>query len=311
MILCITLNPIIDKLLKLNEFTQGKSAHVQEVKLMAGGKGNNVARVLKNLGFEVMAFNLLGGFEGKQFKSILEAEKLNNSAMWINNRTRTHIFHKEENFNRLTDFYEPSPEISEKEKKLLLIKIKNLIKRCKLVVMSGSSPCKITDDVFYEVARLANSYGIKAIIDSSQDALKISLNASPFLIKPNKEETEEIINKKINNSYDIIEALDFYQSKNIKFIVISMGKDGAFIRYNRKTYKSTTPDIPVLNPFGSGDCMVAGFIKGIFENRDIEDIISLGMAAGTANAARSDIALINEKDINKFLPEIKVKLISK
>jgi len=310
MILCITLNPIIDKLLKLDEFMQGKSAHIKEVMLMAGGKGNNVARVLKNLGFEVMAFNLLGGFEGKQFKNILETEKLNNCAMWINNRTRTHIFIKEEKINRLTDFYEPSPIITEDEKRLLLIKLKNLIKKSNMVVISGSSPCDVADDIFYEVAHIANKFNIKAVVDTSQNALKLSLNASPFLIKPNKEETEELIGKKINNFNDMNEALDFYESKNIKFIAISMGKDGAFVRYKGKTYKAETPDIKVLNSFGSGDCMVAGFIKGIIEGQSPENIISLGMAAGTANAARSDIAFISEKEINEFLPKIKVKLLN-
>jgi fructose-1-phosphate kinase PfkB-like protein len=55
--------------------------------------------------------------------------------------------------------------------------------------------------------------------------------------------------------------------------------------------------------------MVAGFIKGILQDMPIEKIIKVGMAAGTANAVKTDIATIDEKDINKYMPQIKVELI--
>ena len=309
MILCITLNPIIDKILKVDKFSQGSSVHASEVRLIAGGKGNNVARVLSKLGLDVLAFNLLGGFEGSQLKEILEAGGIKNDEFRINGRTRIHNFILEQDSGRLTDIYEPSPEITIKEKRLILCKIKDIIKSSNFVVISGSSPCTIADDIFFETVLAAGKYGLKTIVDTSGNALKIALKAKPFLIKPNKEETEEIINKKINSQKDIISALDFYESKDIKFSVISMGKLGAYIRYEGRTYRAQTPDIATSNSFGSGDSMVAGFIKGIMQDMPIESIIKIGMAAGTANAVKTDIAFIDEEDINKFIPQIKVDLI--
>jgi tagatose 6-phosphate kinase len=309
MILCITLNPIIDKILKVDKFRQGGSAHSTEIKLFGGGKGNNVARVLKGLGIDVLAFNLLGGFEGSQLKAILDTEGIKNDEFVIKGRTRIHNFILEETSGRLTDIYEPSPEIAAGEKRLILKKIKNLIKFSRFVVISGSSPGQLAEDIFFETVIAANKNGLKTIVDTSGNALKIALKGRPFLIKPNKEETEEIINKKIKNQNDIIDALDFYESEGIKISVISMGRLGAYIRYEGKTFKAQTPDVAAANSFGSGDCMVAGFIKGILQDMPIENIIKIGMAAGTANAVKTDIASISQRDINEYMPQIKVDLI--
>lgn len=309
MILCITLNPIIDKILKVNKFRKGGSAYSSEINLYGGGKGNNVARVLNSLGFDVLAFNLLGGFEGRQLKAILEAGGIKNDDFFINGRTRIHDFILEKDSGRLTDIYEPSPEITAEEKVLILQKIKDIIKFSSMVVISGSSPCRLADDIFFEVVLAAKKQGLKTIADTSGNAFKIALKAGPFLIKPNKEEAEEIINKKINSQKDIISALDFYESEDIKFSVISMGRLGAYVRYKGRTYRAQTPDIAAANSFGSGDCMVAGLIKGIMQDMPIEKIIKIGMAAGTANAGKIGIAAIDEKDINEYIPQIKVDLI--
>ena len=85
---------------------------------------------------------------------------------------------------------------------------------------------------------------------------------------------------------------------------------GAYIRHEGRTYKAQTPDIAAANSFGSGDCMVAGFIKWILQDMPIEKIIKVVMAAVTANAAKTGIATIDEKDINKYMPQIKVELIN-
>jgi tagatose 6-phosphate kinase len=307
MILCITLNPIIDKIIKVDKFRQGGSAHSTEINLFGGGKGNNVARVLNGLGMDVLAFNLLGGFEGAQLKAILNAGRIKNDEFAIKGRTRIHNFILEKDSGRLTDIYEPSPEITSEEKKLILQKIKDIIEFSEFVVIGGSSPCQIADDIFFETVLAAKEHGLKTIVDTSGNALKIALKAKPFLIKPNKKETEEIINKNINNQKDIIAALDFFESEDIKISVISMGRMGAYVRYEGRTFKAQTPDIEAANSFGSGDCMVAGFIKGLLRDMPIEKIIKLGMAAGTANAVKTDIASIDEKDINKYMPQIKIE----
>jgi fructose-1-phosphate kinase PfkB-like protein len=64
MILTVTLNTAIDKTLAVPNFRLGRRHRTVEQTTMPGGKGVNVARVLKTLGAPVIATGLAGGATG-------------------------------------------------------------------------------------------------------------------------------------------------------------------------------------------------------------------------------------------------------
>src|SRR5919112_2035273 len=64
MIITVTLNAAIDKTLAVPNFRLGRRHRTVEQTTMPGGKGVNVARVLKTLGQPVIATGLAGGPTG-------------------------------------------------------------------------------------------------------------------------------------------------------------------------------------------------------------------------------------------------------
>jgi fructose-1-phosphate kinase PfkB-like protein len=64
MIITVTLNTAIDKTLSVPNFRLGRRHRTVEQTTMPGGKGVNVARVLKTLGAPVIATGLAGGATG-------------------------------------------------------------------------------------------------------------------------------------------------------------------------------------------------------------------------------------------------------
>ena len=65
MILTVTLNMALDVTYHVERFERGHTTRVGEVARRAGGKGVNVARVLHELGHEVVVTGLAGGFTGE------------------------------------------------------------------------------------------------------------------------------------------------------------------------------------------------------------------------------------------------------
>ena len=61
MILCVTLNPCLDKTLIVPAWRPGDSVRGRAVREVVGGKGNNVARALTRLGRSVRPATFLGG----------------------------------------------------------------------------------------------------------------------------------------------------------------------------------------------------------------------------------------------------------
>jgi len=88
-ILTVTLNPAIDKTMRIKGFELGKDHRFEEPLLSAGGKGLNVSRALKKLGIKNLATGFLGGPDGEFIQGALCREKIDQDFIAIKFNTRT------------------------------------------------------------------------------------------------------------------------------------------------------------------------------------------------------------------------------
>ena len=73
MIYTVTFNPSIDYIVRLEQFTPGEINRVNYEQILPGGKGINVAIVLKNLGHDATALGFLAGFTGTAMQQQLRS----------------------------------------------------------------------------------------------------------------------------------------------------------------------------------------------------------------------------------------------
>ena len=74
MILCVNLNAAIDKTIVVNSFQLGEIHRPEVVKSLAGGKGCNVARALKQFGAKPVVTGWVGGTAGQFIEGGLHEE---------------------------------------------------------------------------------------------------------------------------------------------------------------------------------------------------------------------------------------------
>src|SRR4051812_23497432 len=74
MILCVTLNPCLDKTLTVPSWRPGDLVRGTRVREVVGGKGNNVARALKRLGRSPRPVTFLGGAIGQHSAELLRRD---------------------------------------------------------------------------------------------------------------------------------------------------------------------------------------------------------------------------------------------
>src|SRR6185437_12243192 len=74
MILCVTLNPCLDKTLTVPSWRPGDLVRGTAVREVVGGKGNNVARALRRLGQSSRPVTFLGGAVGTTCESLLRSD---------------------------------------------------------------------------------------------------------------------------------------------------------------------------------------------------------------------------------------------
>lgn len=93
----------------------------------------------------------------------------------------------------------------------------------------------------------------------------------PFLIKPNNHELGEMFNVELKRKEDIIIYAKKLQALGAQHVLVSMAGDGAIlVTKDGKVYETMPPKGKVVNSVGAGDSMVAGFITGYLNTKDME-----------------------------------------
>ncbi len=308
MILTVTLNPTIDRVYFIEKFEIGKLHRAKRITRSAGGKGINVARVAKIIGRETAAMGFVGGYTGSFIKSEVEKLGIKNLFTDIEGETRTSV-NISDRSGASGEILEEGPMVSEDEKDRFIKEYSSNIDAYDLICVSGSLPKGLTSDFYIELIRIAKEKGKKIIVDTSGSVLCDVLSAKPYMVKPNKDEIAETLGKEVETDDDIKEALTFIFEKGVEVPLISLGKEGAAAMIDGSFYKFLTPEVKVVNAVGSGDSAVSGIASGLDMGYKTEDAIRLGMASGTANTQFEQTGLVTKEMVEKYFPQVTVKMI--
>ena len=189
-----------------------------------------------------------------------------------------------------TEINGSGPDIPQEKLDELFEKLDHL-KENDTLVLAGSIPSSLPDDIYEQIMKKLDQQGIKIIVDATNDLLKKVLPYHPFLIKPNHRELEELFNVKIENKEDLIHYARKLQEQGAINVLVSLGKDGAIlVSEDTHVYYCAGAKGKLLNSVGSGDSMVAGFIAGYLKDKKYDEALKLGSACGGATAFSEDLA---------------------
>lgn len=274
MIYTLTLNPSLDYFVEVADFTLGKTNRSKSETLYPGGKGINVSLMLDILGYSSVALGFYAGVVGQSIAQLLP--ELSQDFITLpegNSRINLKVKNMES-----TEINGAGPEIPVEQANQLKQKIKNL-KEEDILVLSGSVPKSLSADIYQQLMELTPCG--KVVLDSTGESLLSALGNRPFLIKPNRQELEELF----PNETDIPSSARLLQEKGAQNVLVSLGGDGAyFLDAEGKEYLSTAPKGELVQAVGSGDAMVAGFLAGYLETSDYAMAFHNALAAGSAAA---------------------------
>lgn len=284
MIYTITFNPAIDYVIETPNFKTGEINISKKEHILPGGKGINVSIILKALEIDSTAFAFVAGFIGDEIEKKVKEYGIKTDFIKLeNDNSRINV--KIETPAQETAINGRGPYISEDNIQLLFKKLEK-IKNGDILVLSGSIPKGIQNDIYQNICQKLENKDVKIIVDTTGEVLLKTLRYHPFLIKPNQDELGELFNIKISSKDDAIEYAKKLQQKGAKNVLVSMGKNGAILLdENGYSYKmNTLNEEKSINTVGAGDSMVAGFIAGYQMFHNYEKAFKMGMAAGSATA---------------------------
>lgn len=306
MIYTVTLNPAVDYYMDMNKLEEGELNKVNNSYTLAGGKGINVSKVLKNFGIESMALGFCGGFTGEYIRADLNKYGIKDNFILLEEDTRINVKIKTE--KKETEIMGKSPKIL-KQNIDALLSIVDSIEDNDILVLSGSVPSSVKEDIYKDIIdKTKSKNNVRVILDSRENAFKIAVKEKVFLTKPNKKELSEYFGKDIRSVYDIIVYAQQLVKDGSENVIVSLGKEGSIIVNKDEAYIGNAPDGELVSSVGAGDAMVAGIVYGISQNLSIIDAYKYAIASGTATAFSEGLTTF--ENMNNLLDKVEVKKIN-
>lgn len=313
MILTVTLNPSLDRRYFIQGFEKGKVYRAEDVQYTPGGKGLNVAKVIRSFNEPVMATGFLGGRNGRHVEEMLDDMGIYHNFIPIKGETRSSLTILSDDGSP-TEVLEESPSISGEEVLELYKVYRELIRDSKIICASGSIPQGLPTDIYRDLIIMANEQDKKFFLDTKGEALKIGIEASPFLVKLNRDELEGLIGCMLTSQEDIIRGARYILENGVKIVIIPLRKAGYMVFYDGYFYKVKVPNIKMINSVGSEDSMMAGFVVSLLRNYDFEYLLKVAAACGIANAMEAEAGKVDMHNMKKIMNDVdieKIKIRSK
>lgn len=286
MLLIVNLNLAVDEIVLMDALTPGGVHRSRRTVRRAGGKGVNVARVLKTLNESALLMGFLGGQAGGFIARELQREGIAFSSTPIQNESRTCIILDDETNRTQTVINEAGPEISSEELQRFLNDYAEQLPASDPVIITGSLPTDLPPDIYAQLISIANERGKRVLLDASSEPLRAALAAQPFFVKINHAEAGELLGIRISDADAAAKACRRLMKAGARNAMITLGADCALLNFEGVEYRIKPPQIEARNSVGSGDALMAGFAAGLVRGLKVEEVARLAVAAGTANALR-------------------------
>ena len=273
-----------------------------------GGKGINVSRVLAALRQPTVALAIVGGQVGRTFGARLRGVGLPSILIRIPGETRRNYHLQSRRPSVLLKINTPGPQVTREairrlERHLRILPLTD-------VILSGSLPPGLPLSTYARLIRLLACRRVRVVVDTSGPALRRSLSAKPWLIKPNREEAEALLGMRLTSRARVAEAAWSLVRRGPQAVLLSLGGDGAVLaRRGNRLLWAKPPRVAVRSSVGAGDALAAGFVAGHRLTGSFAEALRLGVACGTAAAMTSGPQLCRRAEVERLIPRIRLRTI--
>ena len=319
MLICVTPNPALDRTLIVPHFNLHDVSRATQVITAAGGKGLNVARVVKLLGGEVRCVAPIGGHIGRLFAQLARAEGLPGDWTWTQAETRLAMIVAEADGNDASVVNEPGPRITPDEWRDFSARVLSNLRQTNAITFSGSVVLGPSPDDYAALLSQCVVTGKDVWADVSGDYLRAAASVPNINIKVNAQEAsglsdllplghsglEERRGEGVRSLDQAVSlAHHLLHTHRPRRVVITVGGVGAVLASSTGIRLAEAPRVKIASTVGSGDAFLAAMALAIERGTSADEALRQAVAAGTANAMTVGAGRFEVKNYNTILGEV-------
>ena len=302
----ITLNPALDKTVRVPNFAIDQVNRITWLRQDAGGKGINVSKVIAKLGGESTAIAVLAGQTGQWIANALVENNIKVQAITVPGETRTNLKVVDTESGTNTDINEPGPEVTDSVLEQALVDVISKTSAGDIVVLSGSLPRGASVDTYGRWTSALRNAGLKVYLDADGAALSAGLEQKPYFTKPNDHELSAMLGRKLVDLDAIAAAASEIVAGGIDTVCVSMGSNGAVYATANEVWYAGPVQVKVGSTVGAGDSVVAAFAFADARGLSTEDTLRLAMATGAANVMESGTQAAERSVVDSLIEKVQL-----
>lgn len=308
-ILTLTMNPALDLTVQLGPLQVGQVNRSDAMLSHAAGKGINVAQVLADLGHDLTVAGFLGVDNQQPFETLFAKRGFVDEFVRVPGETRSNI-KLAENTGRITDLNGPGPEVSAQAQQALAARVEQIAAGFDAVVVAGSLPRGVSAQWLKTLLLRLNAMGLKVALDTSGEALRAGLEASPWMIKPNTEELADALDAPIISIDAQAQAAADLRQRGIEHVVISQGSEGVHWFSADVALQALPPKVTVASTVGAGDSLLAGMVHGLLCGHKPEQTLRTATAIAAMAVTQIGFGINDPAQLKRLESGVNVRVLT-
>lgn len=260
MITTVTLNPSFDLTLEVDALAVGGVSRADSERLEAAGKGVNVSRALAVHGVATCALAALDPSAAPRYEELLDVDGVLR-AIHVAGVVRTNVTIVEP-AGVVTKVNGPGPQHTPQTVQAILDDVSQEMDGVDWLVLSGSLPPGCPDDTYATLIGDARRRGCRVALDTEGAPFHHGIAAGPDLVKPNRDELQELAAVPILTLGDAVTAALALIETGAGAVLCSLGPQGAVFVSSTACLHAFVAPFAVESDVGAGDALLAGFLAG-------------------------------------------------
>jgi 1-phosphofructokinase family hexose kinase len=308
MILTVTANSALDRVLFIDEFQPGVTMRPHQMIESVGGKGFDTSVVLQTLGVENTALGFVAGLTGQQLVKLLDGYGISHDLVWVEGETRiAHVVvetQHQRHSHLITDALSVSPEAYQ----TLLERYRAYLDGTDWVIIGGSLAAGVPVSFYRRLVELAQQAEVPVLVDSFGPPLLQALVARPTILKMNWAEFSQSFETQTESLAELAAAAQALREREqLPALLITCGADGVLALTPVGNYLATAPAQKVVNAAGAGDGVSAALAWRLSRGDNWPEVLRWAAATGAAVVLTAGTADCHLADVERILSQTKVE----
>lgn len=310
MILTVTLNTALDRTLSVPSFQIGLRHRAVESRLVPGGKGVNVARVLRTLDCPVIATGFVGGSVGRRITEMLRTAGVVSDFVEVEGESRVNLTVVDPTTGSHTEVNERGPMIGEADIGRMIDRIEYLAAGARLCILAGSLPPGIDPSTYATLVGRLRDAGVPTLLDTDGEPLRLGLRAGPAIVAPNQTEAEEAVGYEFTDESERASGLAGLIEMGAREAIVTSASGCVAVLAGPSGQIGLRADTEPLEPIarvGSGDAFVAGFAAARYRGHKAAECLAQGVACGAESTQHFGAGFIDATEVERIVGRVSVK----